>query len=103
MTQRNPIVVFLLAAITGIYGLYWVIVTRDEMNSKYNTEIPPWWHLLIPILNIIFMYKYWSAAQKVSGVHWIVGFLLGPIGMFLVQSRFNALALPAGEQARAAA
>jgi hypothetical protein len=101
MTQRNPIVVFLLAAITGIYGLYWLIVTRDELNAKYNTGIPPWWHALIPILNLIFLYKYWSAVQKVTGMSWIVGFLLGPIGMFLAQGKFNSLPA-AGGAARAA-
>jgi len=101
MTQRNPIVVFLLAAITGIYGLYWLIKTTEEMNAKYNTGIPPWWHLLIPILNLLWLYKYWNGVQKVTGMSWIIGFLLGPIGMFLAQGKFNSLGA-GGAQARAA-
>jgi hypothetical protein len=35
MTERNPILVFLLPAITlGIYGLIWLVKTKDEMNQQ---------------------------------------------------------------------
>lgn len=102
MTQRNPIVVLLLWCVTfGIYPLLWCIGTKDELNAKFNTGIPTGWMLIIPVLNLFWMFKFWSGVQKATGVSWIIGFLLGPIGAFLAQGKFNEMG-SGGAQARAA-
>jgi hypothetical protein len=88
MTQRSPAIMFLIAC-TGIGALWWYFVTSDELNKKFNTQLPPAWHIIIPILNIIWAYKFWNGVQKVTGFSWIVGFLLGPIGVFLAQGKLN--------------
>ena len=103
MTQRSPAVVFILGAITfGIYPLVWLINTKEEMNSQ-GAEIPTGWFLVLPILNLLWIWKWSQGVEKVTrqgtsaGLAFIMIFLLGPIGMAVVQSSFNKLQLaPAG-------
>ena len=34
MTTRGPMMVFLLTIVTfGLYALYWMVVTKNEMNA----------------------------------------------------------------------
>jgi hypothetical protein len=50
MKKRDPLVVILLTLVTfGIYGLYWLYSTREEMVKK-SAKIPPFWILLLPLL-----------------------------------------------------
>lgn len=102
MTQRSPAVVFLLGAITGIYGLIWLVNTKEEMNAQ-GAEIPTGWYLIIPILNLLWLWKWSQGVEKVTrqgtgaGLAFIMVVLLGPIGMAVIQSSFNKLQLaPAG-------
>ena len=102
MEQRNPFLVFLLALITfGIYGIVWYVKTKREMNSK-GAQIPTAWLLIIPIVNIYWLYKYSEGVELVTNkdmstaVAFILLFLLGIIGMAIIQSKFNSL--PAGTE-----
>lgn len=95
MKNRNPLAVFILPFVTfGIYGLYWMVVTKGEMNSK-GASIPTAWLIIVPLVNIWWMWK-WSegvdhvTAGKMSGVlAFILIWLLGSIGMAIVQDSFN--------------
>ena len=93
MTKRNPIVVFILAGVTfGIYGLYWLIKTREEMVNL-GADIPPWIFALIPVLNLLFIWKYCQGIEKVtngdaSAVTMLILFMIG-IGVFVAQGKFN--------------
>ena len=52
MKNRNVFAVFALPFITfGIYGWYWIVKTKVEMN-KLGAQIPTAWFLIIPIVNI---------------------------------------------------
>ena len=54
MKKRNPLAVFVLSIITlGIYDLYWLVVTRRELNEKTNQRIPSIWLLFAPIAGIV--------------------------------------------------
>ena len=56
--RREPISVFLLSLFTlGIYSIYWLIKTKDEIN-RLGANIPTGWLLIIPIVNFYWMYKY---------------------------------------------
>jgi hypothetical protein len=107
MTQRSPIMVLVYTLITfGIYGIYWFVKTKDEMNAKFNTQIPTAWFLIIPILNLLWLWKYWNGVQKVTGFSGIAGFLmtlfyLSWLAMFIAQGKFNTVGGGAA-QARAA-
>lgn len=95
MTKRSAVTVCLLGLITcGLYSLIWMIGTKDEMNAR-GADIPPAWHLIIPVLNLLWMWKWCQGVEKVTGGKSSAGlifammFFLGPVGMFMAQSAFN--------------
>jgi len=98
MQQRSPFLVFLLSLITfGIYGIVWYVNTKNEMNAR-GAQIPTAWLLIIPIVNIYWVWKYSEGVELVTNkdmstaVAFILLFLLGIIGMAIIQSKFNSIA-----------
>ncbi len=96
-TQRSPAAVFFLALITcGIYAMVWFKKTGDEFAAK-GAEIPPWWHMLIPILGLIWLWNWSKGLEKVSGGQLSAGntflliWFLGAIGMAMRQSALNKM------------
>ena len=62
--HRNLFLIYILAIITfGIYALYWLVSTKNEINSQ-GAEIPTAWLLIIPIANIFWFYKYCEGFSK---------------------------------------
>jgi hypothetical protein len=95
MKNRNPILVLILSFITfGIYGLIWLVSTKEEMNQR-GANVPTAWMLFIPVVNILWMWKYAGGVGQVTNKELsdVVAFLLlialGPIGFFVIQSKFN--------------
>jgi len=95
MKNRSPIAVLLLPFITfGIYSLYWEISTKIEMN-KLGAKIPTAWLIIIPFVNIWWLWKYCEGVeqvthQKFSGVlAFVLLLLLGWIGQAIIQDSFN--------------
>lgn len=96
--KRDIVVVYLLTFITfGIYGIYWEVKTKEEINSL-GGDIPTAWLLIIPIANIYWLYKYADAYSKFvkkdnNGVLWFIVFWLIAIIMpAIVQSDLNKIA-----------
>ncbi len=97
MEHRSPIMVFFVSLITfGIYGLVWYVKTKNEMNAK-GAQIPTAWLIIIPIANIYWLWRYAQGVELVTSKEmsaataFILIFLLGIIGMAIVQSKFNAV------------
>ena len=95
MKKRNPIAVLLLTFVTfGIYSLYWMVQTKVEMNVK-GAQIPTAWLIIIPLVNLWWMWKYSEGVELVTGgktsgvLAFILLFLLGMIGAAIVQDSFN--------------
>lgn len=95
MKKRNPLAVFLLPFVTfGIYALYWLVVTKGELNGK-GAKIPTAWLIIIPLVNIYWLWKYCEGVDqvtegKMSGVlAFILLWLLGSIGSAIIQDSFN--------------
>ena len=66
MKNRNVIAVVLLPFVTlGIYSIYWFVKTKGELNMR-GAEIPTAWLLIIPLVNIFWMWKYYEGAEKVT-------------------------------------
>lgn len=93
--KRNPWLVLILSFLTlGIYAIYWLVKTKKEINDL-GAKIPTCWWLVIPILNIYWLYKYSEGfTLKIKkGDSPILWFLLlivvGPIGMLLMQMELN--------------
>ena len=96
MTKRSVVAVILFTLITfGIYHLYWYVKTKNEMNAQ-GANIPTAWLLIIPIANIYWMWKWSEGVEHVTrgkssaAVSFILMFLLGLIGMAILQSTFNS-------------
>ena len=93
--NRSPIMVILLSCCTfGLYAIYWLVKTKEEINSM-GGEIPTAWLLLIfPY----FYYKYAEAFAKVvkkdeKGImYFLLLMFLSPVGMFIVQTELNKYA-----------
>lgn len=67
MTKRSAFTVFLLTSVTcGIYGLIWLANTKEEMNAR-GAKIPSMIHLFIPILNLLWLWKWCQGAEQVTG------------------------------------
>lgn len=95
MTKRSVGSVVVLTIITlGIYGIYWTVVTKGEMNSA-GAEIPSAWLILIPIVNIWWLWKFCEGVDHVTkgkmsaGVAFILLWLVGLIGTAIVQHSLN--------------
>ncbi len=51
MKKRNLLAVFALSIVTlGIYDLYWLVVTKKELNQKTRTHVPTIWLLFVPVI-----------------------------------------------------
>ena len=98
MLNRSPVMVFIYTVITcGIYAIVWQVKTKDEMVSLGAT-IPTAWLLIVPFANLYWLWLYWVGVEKVPGgktssaVALLLLFLLGPIGMAVIQNSFNDIA-----------
>jgi len=98
MKNRSVISVILLPFVTfGIYALYWFVTTKGELNVK-GAEIPTAWFLIIPIVNIWWIWKYFEGAEKVTNgkVNGVLCFVLdlfvtAVVPMALCQDAYNKL------------
>ncbi len=103
--KRNPLFVLVLSFVTlGIYGLYWLVKTKGELNS-FGAKIPTAWILLailIPIAGwlvwLYWAYKYAEAYTKFvkkgdSPILWtiLLAFLF-PFAAYFVQKDLNKYA-----------
>ena len=98
--KRNPFVVLLLFLITfGIYWIYWLASTTNELRKNMYDVPSPYslLILLIPIINFFFMiYYYWKyckAVEELTLFNGIALFLLWmflpPVAIVVTQIQFN--------------
>lgn len=108
MKNRNVLAVIFLPFITfGIYALYWFVKTKGELNNK-GAEIPTAILIIVPLVNIYWMWKYFEGAEKVTGgkTNGILMFVLALfvtslIPMALCQDAYNKIS--SGESSAAPA
>lgn len=98
--KRNPFLVLLFTIITGgIYGLYWVISTTNELRRTTSKAPNPWLLLLmiVPLVNIIiaiiYYIKYCKAINELTGFSTVGMVLLllfvSPVGIIIAQMQLN--------------
>jgi hypothetical protein len=98
MRRRSGwLVLALIVASGGAYAVAWLIETRAELN-RLGARIPPPW--LLALVPVGLLYWAWCWAEGVRHVSagrtstvgaFLAISLLGPIGIALVQRRFNRL------------
>ena len=96
--ERNPIMVIILSMCTcGIYMLYWIWDTSKEL-IELKAELPALLHIIVPGLNLYFMYKYleeWHRIVKYEQdfiMVLVIMFVFSPIVIYWVQTELNKLA-----------
>jgi hypothetical protein len=98
--KRNPFLVLLFAFITfGIYMLFWLVFTTNELRKNTKSAPNPWLLLLffIPFINfivaIVYFWKYSKAINELTGFSFIGLFLIwiifSPAGMIVSQIQLN--------------
>ncbi len=91
--KRNILAMILLLFITlGIYGIYWLASTTDELRTNGKDAPNPYllFLLLIPgIGGIIYAYLYGKAYEENVILITILLILFFPAGMALAQSQLN--------------
>src|SRR5262245_31345335 len=95
MNKRSVAAVIILTIVTfGIYSLVWFVKTKGEM-VKHGADIPSAILIIIPIANIYWQWKWSGGVEHVTrgkasqAVTFLLIFLLGLIGMAVVQSWLN--------------
>jgi hypothetical protein len=98
MQKRSPLTVLVLSFITlGIYGLYWYVITKREMNTK-GASIPTAWLIIIPFVNIYWLWKFCQGISTVTNggtsapIAFLLLWLLSFIGSAIIQSELNKVA-----------
>lgn len=82
MRQRSVVGVVLFPLLTfGIYGLYWLVSTKKELNTN-GADIPTAWLIIIPLANIYWLWKYYEGAEKVTNGK-VSGVLMFVLGLFI--------------------
>ena len=67
MMKESPIKILLLTFVTcGIYGLIWLYKTGEEMRAR-GADIPGFWYVFLPILSLIWLWKWAQGVEQVSG------------------------------------
>ena len=96
--KRNIVKVYLLSIITlGIYYIYWLYKTKNELN-ELGAQIPTFWLAIIPIVSLYWLYKYAEGFAQISRkenatIWFLVFWLVGPLVMpAVVQSELNRIA-----------
>ncbi len=95
--KRSIVLVYFFSIITfGLYFIYWLIATKDEMNSL-GADIPTGFLLIIPFANIYWVYKYCEGfATKVkkdnNTILWFLLYIILQIIIpAIVQSELNKI------------
>ena len=96
--KRSIALIYIYSILTlGLYFLYWEIKTKNEMNKTFHADIPTGWLLIIPLVNIYWLYRYTECfVTKVKGekdvaLWFLVFFIAGIIMPWIVQTELNNL------------
>ena len=100
LTHRNIWQMIFLTIITcGLYTIYWLVATKLELN-KSGATIPSAWLIIIPLVNIYFLYEFAQGYCKIifgddtqSVAYFALILLTLPIGAIIFQSQINKRAV----------
>ncbi len=96
--KRNPFLVLVFIVFTvGIYGLVWLVITKNELN-ELGAKIPTAWFLLFPILNLFWIWRYcegfaFATQQMEAIVLFIIYLIFFPAAVWIIQSGLNEKAV----------
>jgi hypothetical protein len=101
---RNPALVIIFTYITlGIYGIYWIVSTTNELRSMTKSAPNPWkllW-LLVPLVNIfVIVWYYWRYCEAIGEISdfdnvllFIIWLFISPVAVVIAQIQLNKKAV----------
>ena len=95
--KRNPALVVIFSIITlGIYFIYWIVKTKEEIKSL-GADIPTAWFIIVPIGNLYLLYKYcegfstYVKKDNFAPIWFLISVTVFPVMPVLVQIELNKL------------
>jgi hypothetical protein len=95
MKKRSLLAVVLLPFLTfGIYGLYWFVSTKNEMNRR-GAHVPSAILMILPIVQFFWFWKWAEGAEQSTGGRmstagaFLLVLFVPFIGHAIVQDAFN--------------
>ncbi len=97
---RNPVLVIVFSIITlGIYSIYWLVSTTNELRRLKDTAPNPWalLLLLVPVVNFfVELWYYWKYSAAIGDISnfeswllFILWLLVSPAAMVIAQIELN--------------
>ena len=97
---RNPVLVIVFSIITvGIYSIYWLVSTTNELRRLETSAPNPWslLLLLVPLVNIFvglwYYWKYSAAIGEISNFEswllFVLWLIISPVAMIIAQIQLN--------------
>ena len=97
---RNVVFVIVISIITGgIYAVYWLVSTTNELRRMTSSAPNPWFLLLmlVPIANIIvFFWYYWKYSKAIGEISdfdpvllFVLWVIISPVAMIIAQIQLN--------------
>ena len=99
MKRSIPAMIVLTIITFGIYHIYWMVATKEDMLRE-GADIPTAWLIIIPLANLYWMWKWGEGVElgtrgQMSApvafillwLPWsVIGLLIGPA---IIQATFN--------------
>ncbi len=97
---RNSVLVIVFSIITlGIYGIYWLVSTTNELRGITSSAPNPWLLLLllVPAVNIfVAFWYYWKYSKAIGEISdfepvllFVLWFIISPVAMIVAQIQLN--------------
>jgi H+/Cl- antiporter ClcA len=97
---RNLVLIIVFSIITlGIYAIYWLVSTTNELRRMTSSAPNPWFLLLllVPVVDIFvafwYYWKYSKAIREISDFEPVLLFVLwiiiSPVAMIIAQIQLN--------------
>jgi hypothetical protein len=95
-TKRDIGIMILLLIVTfGFYLIYWLAVTKDELNRQ-GAHIPTTWLFIIPFANLYFFYKFSEGFARYvirddsqTLIYFLLLVFLPPVAQLICQAKMN--------------
>jgi len=86
----------LLLMLVPLFGVYWMVETKEQLKKKTGMDLPSGWWLAVPIYGpFMFLWKWTQAVEKATGLKQMNMFLfmlfIAPYGVWVAQGKFNEL------------
>jgi hypothetical protein len=93
--RRTPLGT-LAMCLVPLFGVYWIVETKEYLKKKSGMDLPSGWWLAVPLYGpIMFLWKWSQAMEKVTGLKQMNIFLfmlfISPYGVWVSQQKFNEL------------